>query len=108
MTAVKRTLAAPASPPPTTAGAPQTTTSPGQTTTEPDGKTVVGLYDVACDGDCFEDFELPVPGINIEGVLSFLRGLNTLIVRGEVSGEWAVVITQHQREADSPKDDETD
>jgi hypothetical protein len=72
------------------------------------GTTNVGLYDLACDGDGFDDpDDLPKPGLIMEEVIDFLRDWDGVLCNGDVAGDWAIVITPHRRDEES-EDDETE
>jgi hypothetical protein len=102
MVAVKRALEAPTSPG-------QETISPSQTANEPHGGAIVGAYDLACDGECFGNYKLPPPGTLImEDVTDYLGDLDRAVSRGEIYGDWSVLITQHKFEEDKSQEDEAD
>jgi hypothetical protein len=70
------------------------------------GKTNVGLYDVACDGDGWDNpDDLPKPGVIMEEVVDFLREWDGVLCNGDVAGDWAIVITPHRRDQKSEEDE---
>ena len=96
MEAVKRTLASSDA---ATQSAP---------TAAANGKTNVGRYDVACDGDGWDNpDDLPKPGLIMEEVVDFLREWDGVLCNGDDAGDWAIVITPHRRDEES-EDDETE
>jgi hypothetical protein len=73
------------------------------------GKTNVGLYDVACDGDGWDNpDDLPKPGRIMEEVIDFLREWDGVLCNGDVAGDWAIVITPHRRDKESEEDETED
>ena len=70
------------------------------------GKTNVGQYDVACDGDGWDNpDDLPKPGVIMEEVVDFLREWDGVLCNGDVAGDWAIVITPHRRDQKSEEDE---
>jgi hypothetical protein len=73
------------------------------------GKTNVGLYDVACDGDGWDNpDDLPKPGLIMEEVVDFLRDWDGVLCNGDVAGDWAIVITPHRRDEESEEEETED
>ncbi len=106
MVALKRGLEAPAQ---STAADTEATGGPAQPAVKSDGKLVVGLYDVGCVGDCFDDpGKLPKPGLIMEDVIDFLRSVDGMVGNSEVYGNWSVLVAPHMVDESEPQDDETD
>jgi hypothetical protein len=109
MAEVKRALeAAPAASGQTTTSSAQTAAGPAPSSPGSNRGLIIGSYDIACDGECFDNIKVPRSPMIMEELTDFLQDIDRMVTREEVYGDWSVLVTPHKFDEKKSDDGETD